>query len=101
MSGSLAMRRRMVAARGPSAGASRAGRAARDGVHRSVTRRIRWGRVGRLAAVVGVGALVGAWPRWAPAPPRVPGDDPVVVEPAPTATPRPVARPRGARRRGG
>src|SRR4051794_26268090 len=88
------MRRRMVAVPEPSAGASRACRGARDGVQRSLTRRIRWGNVGRLAAVLGVAALVVAWPRLAPAPPGVPADEPVAVEPAPTARPDGVTAPR-------
>src|SRR3954453_16069382 len=88
------MRRRMVEVPEPSPGARGAGRGDRDEVQRSLTRRIRWGNVGRLAAVLGVAALVVAWPRLAPAPPRVPAREPVAVEPAPTARPDGVAAPR-------
>jgi hypothetical protein len=41
--------------------------------------RVRWGNVGRVAAVVGIAALVVAWPRLGGEPPRLPPDAPVAL----------------------
>src|SRR4051812_36451053 len=91
------MRRRMVAARRRSTGAG-AGRGAPverlgDGVKPRLVARIRWGNVGRLAAVLAVVALVVAWPRIATPPPRIAGDAPVALGGA--------KRPAGPRARAG
>ena len=69
--------------------------------------RVRWGNVGRAAAVVGLLALAVAWPRLEGGAPRVPSDVavPVLVPAAktppaslpphqPSSTPRPTPAPR-------
>ncbi len=64
--------------------------------------RVRWGNVGRAAAVLAVLALAVAWPRLAPPAPQLPADEarPLAVpEVAPEADrPRAKARPEGSRR---
>src|SRR5215207_5785758 len=80
------MRRSMLATRGRAP----AMRRLRRGM------RVRWGNVGRAAVVLAILAAAVAWPRLAPAPPRLPGDEGI-----PLASPRPPkgpgARPAGRR----
>src|SRR3954451_12667754 len=64
--------------------------------------RVRWGNVGRAAAVVGVLALAVAWPRMEGGAPRLPSDvaRPVAVAASPAGTAR-VRKEPGAGRRPG
>src|SRR5215210_101634 len=69
------MRRSMLATRGRAPAPCRLPPGMRSG-------RLRWATVGRAAAVLGLLGLAVAWPRLAPPPPALPGDDGVPVAPA-------------------
>jgi hypothetical protein len=70
-------------------------------MQRELVRRVRWGNLGRAAAVVAVVGAVVAWPRLGPAPPRVPSGAAVPIVAAPGSaparrrmTPAPIGAPR-------
>jgi hypothetical protein len=54
-----------------------------------VWRRIRWGNVARLGALVALAVLVAAWPRLGGDPPRLPPAEPVPVAGSPGGWKRP------------